>query len=621
MVYFVGAGTGAKDLITVRGMRLLQQADTVIYTGSLINPEILDYAREGCALYDSSRLTLEEIVERMREADERGERVVRLHTGDPSVYGAVREQMDELDRLGISYESCPGVSACFGAAASLNLEYTLPGISQSLIITRMAGRTAVPERESIESLAAHRASMAVYLSAGRMEELKDRLIAGGYERDTPAALVYKATWPDEEAFMCTVGELADVAAEHGITRTALALVGEALAHPAYQRSRLYAADFSTGFRKAGREQTKERCGAEKTGIRKLSIIAFTEKGTETGKRVAGCLPEWDVALYAKYQGMEETPSGEIHAVRESVSAWAGARMRDQNALLFVGACGIAVRAAAPWISDKLTDCPVLAMDAPGYHIIPLLGGHAGGANALARMIGERVGAVPVITTATDLEGVFAADLFAQRNGLSIVNKEGIARVSSRALAGEELVVAVETGHAEVCGDRLPEGLCLTSYPPAGEVDILVTSDRISVKAGLLLRPRKYVIGMGCKKGKEPEKIEEFIRRCLTGLGIGREEVYALASLDRKREERGFTEWSRKAGVLFVTYSAEELERAEGDFHASAFVRRQTGVDNVCERAALLCSGPGGRIVCGKVAEDGMTLAVAERDWRVRFDEE
>ena len=250
MVYFVGAGTGAVDLITVRGMRLLEKADVIIYAGSLVNPELLQYANKDCEIHDSAKLTLEEILNVMQKAEEKGKITVRLHTGEPSIYGAVREQMDELDRLGISYESCPGVSACFGAAASLNLEYTLPGISQSLIITRMEGRTQVPEKESIESFAAHQASMAIYLSTGMLKELSERLVAGGYRKETPVALVYKATWPEEEAYICTIETLYDTAKEHGITKTALVLVGEVITHQNYKKSRLYAADFSTEFRQA-----------------------------------------------------------------------------------------------------------------------------------------------------------------------------------------------------------------------------------------------------------------------------------------------------------------------------------------------------------------------------------
>lgn len=249
MIYFVGAGSGAVDLITVRGMRLLQKADVVIYAGSLVNPQLLDYTKEGCSIYNSAKMTLEEVLEVMEQAENKNLITVRLHTGEPSIYGAVREQMDYLDKKKIAYESCPGVSACFGAAASLNLEYTLPDVSQSLIITRMAGRTAVPERESIESFAAHHASMAIYLSTGMLEELSKRLIAGGYEADTPAALVYKATWPEEEAYICTVQTLAQTAKEHIITKTALVLVGDVISNQHYTRSRLYAPDFETGFRK------------------------------------------------------------------------------------------------------------------------------------------------------------------------------------------------------------------------------------------------------------------------------------------------------------------------------------------------------------------------------------
>ena len=254
MVYFVGAGTGAPDLITVRGKRLLEQADVIIYAGSLVNPEFLKYAKKECEIHDSAFLTLEEVIEQMVQAERRGKTVVRLHTGDPSIYGAVREQMDELDRQKIPYESCPGVSACFGAAAALNLEYTLPEVSQSLIITRMEGKTKVPPKESIESFAAHQTSMAIYLSTGMLQELSKRLVAGGYPKTTPAALVYKATWPEEEAYICTVETLWETAREHGIKKTALILVGEAVAHRSYQKSRLYAADFSTEFRRAKEEK-------------------------------------------------------------------------------------------------------------------------------------------------------------------------------------------------------------------------------------------------------------------------------------------------------------------------------------------------------------------------------
>ena len=230
MIHFVGAGSGAPDLITIRGKKFLEEADVIIYAGSLVNPQLLDYAKEGCQIYNSAKMTLEEVLDVMREAEKAEKMTVRLHTGDPCLYGAIREQMDVLDEEGVSYDYCPGVSSFCGAASALNLEYTLPEVSQSVIITRMAGRTPVPEKESIESFAAHQATMVVFLSTGLLEELSKRLIEGGYSKDTPAAIVYKATWEDEKSFVCTVGTLAQTAKENQITKTALMIIGEAVAH-------------------------------------------------------------------------------------------------------------------------------------------------------------------------------------------------------------------------------------------------------------------------------------------------------------------------------------------------------------------------------------------------------
>ena len=250
MVHFVGAGSGAPDLITVRGQRLLAEADVIIYAGSLVNPALLEYKKDGCRVYDSAKITLEEVTDVMREAEKEGLTTVRLHTGDPCIYGATREQMDILEKAGIKYDSTPGVSAFCGAASALDMEYTLPGISQSVIITRMAGRTPMPEKESIESFAAHGATMVIFLSTGMLEKLSGRLIEGGYAPDTPAAIVYKATWPDEEKYICTVDTLAQTAAEHGITKTALIIVGGAVAQSGYERSKLYDPGFTTEFREA-----------------------------------------------------------------------------------------------------------------------------------------------------------------------------------------------------------------------------------------------------------------------------------------------------------------------------------------------------------------------------------
>ena len=248
MVHFVGAGSGAPDLITLRGARLLDEADVVIYAGSLVNPELLTLTKPGCEVHDSAKLTLEEVIALVEAAERMGKTTVRLHTGDPSIYGAVREQFDELAKRGIAFDVCPGVSSFCGAAAALRTEYTLPDVSQTVIITRAAGRTPVPERESIRSLAAHGATMVLFLSTALTETLQGELLAGGYAAETPAAIVYKATWPEEKIFRCAVGTLHETAEENGLRKTALIVVGGCLGKE-YLRSMLYRPDFTTEYRK------------------------------------------------------------------------------------------------------------------------------------------------------------------------------------------------------------------------------------------------------------------------------------------------------------------------------------------------------------------------------------
>ena len=239
MVHFVGAGPGAVDLITIRGQKYLEEADVIIYAGSLVNPELLDCAKMDCQIYDSAKLSLPEVIDIIRDAEKTGEKIVRLHTGDPCIYGAIREQMDELDRLGIEYDYTPGVSSFCGAASALNLEYTLPGVSQSVLITRMPGRTPVPDKEP---------TMVFFLSAGDIEGLSQKLIADGRDKDTPCAIVYKATWPDEKKFVSTLENIAEVARKNNITKTALIIVGDVVNPKAYELSKLYDATFTTGYR-------------------------------------------------------------------------------------------------------------------------------------------------------------------------------------------------------------------------------------------------------------------------------------------------------------------------------------------------------------------------------------
>lgn len=247
MVHFVGAGPGAADLITLRGAEHLRGADVIVYAGSLVNPALLALAKDGCRIYNSAEMTLEQVLDVLLAAEKAGLAAVRLHTGDPSIYGAIREQMDALAAAGVSYDVTPGVSSLCGAAAAMNAEYTLPGVSQTVIITRMAGRTPVPEGEDMSALAVHGASMVIFLSAGMLPAVQQALLRGAYTDVTPAAIVYKATWPEERVIRCTVGALAESGTAAGIQNTALILVGDFL-DPDYKRSRLYDPSFTTGFR-------------------------------------------------------------------------------------------------------------------------------------------------------------------------------------------------------------------------------------------------------------------------------------------------------------------------------------------------------------------------------------
>lgn len=247
MIYIVGAGPGAEDLITIRGVELLKKADTIIYAGSLVNPGLLKYAKETCSIHDSAKMTLEEVISVMEEDDGPNKIIVRLHTGDPCIYGAIREQMDILDSKGMEYEYVPGVSSFIGAASALKAEYTLPNVSQTVILTRMAGRTPVPEKEEIESLAAHQATMIIFLTSTMLKELSKRLIDGGYSPDTPAAIVYKATWPDQKVIRTTVENIAVEAEKEGINKMALICVGNFLGND-YERSKLYHPEFTHLFR-------------------------------------------------------------------------------------------------------------------------------------------------------------------------------------------------------------------------------------------------------------------------------------------------------------------------------------------------------------------------------------
>ena len=384
---------------------------------------------------------------------------------------------------------------------------------------------------------------------------------------------------------------------------------------------------------------------------KLAIISFTENGIKLSKTVAKRLSGRKVTLYTKCSRYTAEDL-KVQRVKESLQVWTAQRMAEGDALLFIGACGVAVRAIAPNLTDKLHDVPVLVMDEEGQYVIPILSGHVGGANELAREFADLIDARPVITTATDVQKKFAVDLFAKRNHLEIMNKDGIAKVSAKALAGEQLTIAVRAQNIEcyhpkfcevceedfteaenpllreasmhkndwkVCGVEPP--LRLVPYVKNQPVDIVVSEMPDNKNALIWLRPRRYVVGMGCRKNKDTEELLAFYQETLEQAMVEPGEVYALASIEKKKDEPGLLAISERMRIPFFTYTEEELNRVGECVHSSEFVKAQVGVDNVCERAAFAGCGVSGWLIYEKHAFDGMTIAIAERNWSVILDEE
>lgn len=384
---------------------------------------------------------------------------------------------------------------------------------------------------------------------------------------------------------------------------------------------------------------------------KLAIISFTENGIKLSKTVAKRLSGHKETLYTKCSRYAAEDL-KVQRVKESLQVWTAQRMAEGDALLFIGACGIAVRAIAPNLTDKLHDVPVLVMDEEGQYVIPILSGHVGGANELARELADLIDARPVITTATDVQKKFAVDLFAKRNHLEIMNKDGIAKVSAKALAGEQLTIAIRAKNIEcyhpkfcevceedfteaenqllreasmhkqdqeVCGVEPP--LRLVPYVKNQQIDIVVSEMPDNKNALIWLRPKRYVVGMGCRKNKASEELLAFYQETLEQAMVEPGEVYALASIDKKKDEPGLLAISERMRIPFFTYTAEELNRVGACVHSSEFVKAQVGVDNVCERAAFAGCGVSGWLIYEKHAFDGMTIAIAERNWSVILDEE
>lgn len=583
-VIFVGAGPGAPDLITVRGQRIIAQADLIVYAGSLVPRAVLEGARPEARLVDSAPLTLKETHRIMAEAAHAGLMVARVHTGDPSLYGTVPEQARLLDAEGIPWEVVPGVSAAFAAAAAAKVSFTLPEGPQSLILTRLPGRTPVPAEEDLTLLARSRAAMAVYLSAPKAEKLAQKLSRAGLPPETPVVVAARVGHPEEEIRHTTLHDLA--ADARGLTRQAVFLVlpGHEVPHPA---SRLYDPTFAHGFRR----------GAAGKPPSPVAIYTFCPQGMQIAQRLSAALP---ATIFA--------PSRLAGHGMQHITRLAETMAHTWNAFaghVFVGAAGIAVRAVAPHLRGKTQDPAVVVCDVSGRFVVSLVSGHLGGANALASVAARILGATEVITTASETTGTPALDLLARASGLAIGNPEALARLQGAWLEGERLALWDPAGWL-----RLPENARSLVIPAdAPEAAAIWVGPETTAASALRLHPPCLAIGVGCRRGVPGSHILTAINATLDAHGLSPKAAALVCSIDAKAQEPGLHEAARSLGVPFRCFPPDVLS-AQPAPHPSARVYQHMGVSSVCEAAAL-ASHPQAELRIPKTIHGPVTVAVAQ----------
>ena len=555
-VYLIGAGPGDPELLTLKARRLIGEADVVIYAGSLVNPAVLGYARPGAEIHDSARLKLEEQIEIMARATGQGKLVARLHTGDPTLYGAIMEQMQALARLGVPYTIVPGVSSVFAAGAALGIEYTLPGDTQSLILSRLAGRTAVPSGEALRDLARHHSSLVLYLSAGLIGEVVAELYAAGYTTDTPVAIVQRASWPDELILRGTLATIVAQAQAAEITHQALIVISPALAQArqgGWPRSHLYGAAMD-----APESQDS------------LAIVTLTRQGLETGKRLWPALP--GSVLYGPAPLMEGVePSGRLVAYTQSVRQVLQEAFGKHRGLVCIMACGIVVRDLAPVLRSKLADPGVVVVDEGGRYALSLLSGHLGGGNRLAQEVAGILGGQAVITTASDVQGLPALDLLGQAWGWSIDPGAHLTAASAALVNGDPVGVFQEAGNETWWPSPAPAHLTryttLAGLVLARPAAALVISYRYlpPEAAGLpglvVYRPPCLAVGIGCNRGTQANEIEAAVETTLAAAGLSTASVASLASIEDKADEPGLRETAGRRGWPLAFFSRARIASA------------------------------------------------------------
>ena len=610
MVYFIGAGPGDPELITLKAQRLIARADVIIYAGSLVNPAILEHAQPEAERFDSARMKLEDQVAVMREAVGRGQTVARLHTGDPSIYGALLEQIRELEKYGISYAIVPGVSSAFAAAAALGIEFTVPGDTQTVIFSRVGGRTPVPETESLSLLAAHRASMVIFLSTGMIAQVVEDLCAAGYSPGTPVAVVYRASWPDELVLKGTLSDIVGQIDKAEMTHHALIIVSPALNEAETRRkdapsSHLY----GTALTAPERRPTS-------------AIITLTRGGAQTGRRLHALLPGSILYIPQRFMDCASHACALQNVVpyTTSIRQILQSAFQEHDALICIMSSGIVVRELAPLLHSKHSDPAVIVIDELGRYIVSLLGGHQGGANDLARKAAALLGGEPVLTTSSDVQGLPALDLLGRDHGWIMERGEKMTDVIAALVNGEAVGVVQDAGSDDWWPEPTPPNLVkfssLDTLVQAAPAAALLITYRLVPQAVLdilppsvVYHPPSLVVGVGCNRGTSAEEIEDAIIQTLKDTGLSEHSICRLATIEDKWDEVGLLTVAHKRGWLMRAFSREDIASIGDLPNPSERAMEALGVPGVAEPAAMLGAGASSLLV-EKRKFPNVTVAIA-----------
>ncbi len=635
-VYFIGAGPGAPDLITVRGRDIIAQADLVLYADSLVQDSVARLARKpGAQVVGSAGLHLEQLLTLIMDTAQAGGIVARVHTGDPALYGAIHEQMAGLDARGVPYAVVPGVTAAFAAAARLGVELTLPEIVQTIILTRAAGRTPMPPGEDLRSLAAHGASLAIYLSIAHLSQVVADLLAGGaYQPQTPVAVLHKVTWPDESLLIGTLADIVDQVAAAGYTRHALILVSPALERNVHARSQLYSQTFSHGFRHASAPKATPPVHAEAAApssasvhTEEIVIIGVTRAGSQLAIRLGAALAA-TVSVPERFTvtGHPNAPMSYTGPVADEIRRHWG----SHHQLVLVMSTGIAVRAIAPLLGHKASDPPVVCLDEAGRTVIPLLGGHEAGANALARRIATLTGGHVAITTASDVQSRPALDLLGRTVGWRIDPASALTHASA-CLVNDEPVGVFTDPDLTLAPEVVAELSSSPNLMPVTSIAELTSRDVALQRlyaAGLLITPRipanwptlqrtcvlyhppVLVAGIGCRRGVPAAELRAALETTLADAGLALASVGALATAELKADEPGLQQLAHNLGLPLQIVTRDQLAALDPASFTPSAAQRHVDLPGVAEPCAMLVAG--GPLLVPKRAFERCTVAVALR---------